>query len=415
MVGQAPSPVLASEVGPLVVALRRSPLPIALGPWRTHRGSAILAGLATVAALILAAVALPAAHADGFPANPSFEQQGTGWTAIGPAGAVTWAEGRGSVGPGCLRLSNAWAVSDPASPDEQVKGWLRLSFLAQHLEGDASLAVAFVADIDSGPQPQLLLGPESLAAPGWRRVELEAFASPSKPVRLAFGSLGEGAWLIDEVRVQPFQPPACQPPDDAPQLMQTLPDGWEPDGLLDARARTLGTERELIVLVNGIEVSMPERVQVKRAHRRGLRIYAENRGRTDKQLTIAVQAPRGFYVPHRTVPIRGGTTLIDGSVQSLLTGRYLLRIEFRSADEVKAAPLVVECERSYPAFGAAWVDRPPTPAQLEATIALPLQLHQVPVSALSDDAQAQGLFVDCRACFLLRFASSTRRRGVRPC
>jgi hypothetical protein len=333
---------------------------------------------------------LPAARADAFPANPGFEQEASGWTALAEAD-VSWPQGKGAAGARCLRLSDGWVVSDVASPDDAVTGWQRMTFVAQRdpaHPAEAGLAVAFVADADAQPEAQLVLQPESLSAPRWHRIEAEVFAPGWEGLRLAFGSLGEGAWLIDQVSLEPFEPPAYEAADDAPKLPEPLPDGWEPEGLLDARARILGTERELLVQVNGIEIGTADRGQVSRAHRGGLRIYAHNRGQVNKELTIAVQAPPGFFVPERTVPIRGrGTTVIDTSVQCLIVGRHSLRVEFRSGDEVKAAPLVVECEPSYPAFGAAWPSAAPlTPEQFQAAMTLPVQLHQVPVSSLGKGA-----------------------------
>ncbi len=384
--GQTPSsaPPTTPAVGSPVVR-RGRPRPRASGA--EVGPQSFLARLAVVPALILA-VLLPPLSAAAFPPNPSFEQEGVAWTTVGDA-QVSWPKGNRTAGARCLKLRGGWVISDPARPEDGVSGWQQLSFLARLESADAKLAVAFTDRAVGDSAPQLLLSRKALPPPRWHRVEVQMLAPRGHSAHLAFGSLGEGAWLIDDIRLEPHEPPAYDPVDDAPTLMEPLPVGWEPEGLLDARARVIADERELLVEVSGIEISMPDRVETNRAYRGGLRLYANNEGQVDKQLTIAVQAPPGFYVPARTVPIRGGgATVIDTSVQCLITGQYWLRIEFRCGDEVRAAPLQVQVGPSYPAFGAAWTGAAPlSTEQFQAAMTLPVQLHQVPFSSLDEGAE----------------------------
>ncbi len=88
-----------------------------------------------------------------------------------------------------------------------------------------------------------------------------------------------------------------------------MPAGWEPEGTLDARERTIAGQVELVLDLGGVEVSVPQSVTQRRGLRGALLVTATNPSGVDRELTISVAGPVGMRVPERTVPLRGGATL----------------------------------------------------------------------------------------------------------
>ncbi|MGC9320585.1 MAG: hypothetical protein ACP5KN_21300, partial [Armatimonadota bacterium] len=274
-----------------------------------------------------------------------------------------------------LSIGSGWLVSEPIT--ERAAGWLRLGLRVQAVEGsrcESRLLVGVVEADRERPAAQVALTGE-VVGKGWRPVSAEVFA-PAGSWRLALGTDGgAGRWLVDAIEVEAIEPqPAGAEP--MPTVPEDLPADWRPDGLIDAWERRAGRIRELVLNVGGMEVTMPAEVTQPRGHRGGLKLTIANRGDIDKELTVSVAGPPGFFVPERTVTIMGGgTTVFSASLQCFALGEHHARVTFRSRGEEASAPVLVRVTPVYPAVGLAWPSEPPSGEELAAVAGLDAQLH----------------------------------------
>jgi len=340
-----------------------------------------VAGLLRRACTCIIVVALAASGATaeplaGFPANPGFEDGLDGWTVLAPDGAASVEAGGGATGQRALSLRDGWVISAPGG--EAVAGWLAVSLRARppgNSDDAGSLLVAMTASDDRPPEALASLDAEAFRR-GWRSVCVEMVAPRGGEARIALGVDGAQPWLLDAVAVEPIDRAA--PPDAGVVLPNDLPAGWEPDGLLDARERTIAAMRELLVDVGGLEIGTPDAVTAPRGRRGVLPVTVVNRGQREKQLTISVAGPPGFFVPERTVTIRpSGTTVFNASVQSFALGDAWVRITFSCEDDRAETPVRVTTTVSYPAAGACWLSGTPSADELAAAASLDAQVYAV--------------------------------------
>lgn len=329
---------------------------------------------------VLAATVSVAAPLTGYPANPGFEAKLEGWTVLAPEGAVAVEPAPGATGELALRLSEGWVISEP--PTDELSGWLALTMRVRPpAERDVSsrLLIGWGTTADDAPEPLAALTAKACRG-GWKRVRVELLVPPGGRPRVAVGVEGTQSWLVDDLAIETIAVESAPPGDAA--VPESLAPGWKPDGLLDAHERTLGDARELLVLVGGLEVAIPDAVTAPRGHRGSLPVTVVNRGMSEKQLTISVSGPPGFFVPDRTVPIRpGGTTIFRASLQSLRLGEAWVRVTFTCEEESASAPVRVTTTPSYPAGGVAWLDGAPSDDELTALSSLGCQLHAVRLPA----------------------------------
>lgn len=341
----------------------------------------------TIIMTIIGAVAVATAN---FPANPGFETD-DGWHVIAGDVPVNFDSQRAAAGKRCLKVQG-WVASEPAG--EVTGGWLKITLAAQPVGGRqcaANLAISFVTRDDETPRPQLIISPDMMRKSGWQTVRAEIFANSSEELRLAIGAVassGDAAWLVDRIRVQSARLPAWKSAGDV--ATEALPEGWEPDGLLDASDRYIAGQAELVLDVSGLEVAMPREISQPRGARGGLRIIVANRSGVPKTMTVTVQGPAGMSVPARTVPVRpAGTMSFDMSAQSPLLGEHWVRVQVQVGDRTKAAPVRVKNLRAYPAPGAAWTGKPPTSEQIASVLALGIGLHEIVNAPATVPAGAQ--------------------------
>ncbi|NLO05253.1 MAG: hypothetical protein GX131_05425 [candidate division WS1 bacterium] len=305
----------------------------------------------------------------GFPANAGFDAPADGWT-LPEGGRVV--EGDGARG-GALSLAGGWAISAPA--EQPLSGWLLVSLRAKG-PGDRSsseLALSFVTD-DAAPRAAVAV-PASALGSNWRRVEAQLLVPAAGSPRIAIGVRGEEAWLIDEITVEQTHFTAAEEPAIVPEV---LPEGWEPEGMLDAIERVLGAGRELLLHVGGMQIGLPQEVSAERGHRGALRVMVTNRGAAAKELTVSVAGPPGFFAPERTVSIKpGGDTIFRASVQAFALGDHTVRVTFRSGGEEASAPIRVSVSESYPAAGLSFHASAPSADELAQATELGAQLLAV--------------------------------------
>ncbi|MGE5532314.1 MAG: hypothetical protein ACM3VW_09385, partial [Bacteroidota bacterium] len=169
------------------------------------------------------------------------------------------------------------------------------------------------------------------------------------------------------------------------------PDGWAPEGLLDARSKEIGADKELSINVNGVEVSVRPQFNCYRGFREPVSFFGVNRGDLDKTLHVELAGPSGVDCPAWDIPIRkNGTTTFHLGIQSLRQGQHWLKLTFTSNGQSASLPLQMNCSPSYPALGLYWQDTVSLPA-LRAAKQLPLDFN---VLAAPADAAALSPMVD---------------------
>lgn len=323
--------------------------------------------IATLVSAFAAAATLP---------NGDFESGLEGWQALAAGGGkAAISTDSPAAGRGCLQMTNTagghvWALG-PTLPG-QPGDLLQLDFSVRRGTGEAVLLMSLVPDAAALAQVPLWEGvlPQD---PQWHKVSLLLKVPPmpgNAPARIAFGVAGAaGTWSIDAVDVLPGKLPALAPVavTGQPVQVETLPDGWQPEGLLDARVKDIAGQKELLLDLNGIELGLLPEFACTRGVRDGMVLYAVNRADRDKDLIIKVVGPEGVESPEWTVPVRGkqndpnkrawaGTTRFHVALQSLRQGEFWVKLVAKSGDEEKAAPVKVTCRPSYPVMGATWRD-----------------------------------------------------------
>ena len=325
--------------------------------------------------------------------NGGFEDEGESWTTVGDSQAVQFSTDRAARGRRCLRLQRSdalagWAVSAPLA--ELPEGPLALSLRARHISGRGRLAAAFVTGLPEHPQDIAPLWRIELPADAqWHllRVGLVVRRREEAPLRLALGITGEeGVWQVDDVLIEQYLPPVQPgggPGADIPPAVSppALPPDWEPAGDLDAVRRAVGSEEELVVNVNGLDVGMAARVTVPPGIRQGLLTYVSNRGAMRKQLTVSIQGPPGTFIPEYTVPmVANRTTRFFPPIQLLRSGDWWLKVTFSSGGQSAALPIRVHCQPAYPAVGLTF-ERP----EDGTTAPLTERLPELPAGAVLEE------------------------------
>ncbi len=315
---------------------------------------------AALAISITLTLAASAAWAQ-FPANPEFADGAAGWAL--PEGAEV---GANEGTRGALSLPGGWARS--GASEQPLTGWQRVEVRVKGPGKGAQSRLLLALAPDAGElAAQVALSAED-AGSGWHTLSAELLPPPGAPASVAIGVEGGGPWLIDSVTVAATDPPAAEPFEDAAIFAEPLPEGWEPEGLLDAISRPIAGTSELIVQVGGLEVTMPPMVMAARGHRGTIRLAVRNRSMKEKDLTVAVAGPPGFFAPERTVVIRlGADTVFEASLQAFRVGTFRARMTFRSDDSEASAPVEIEVVPSYPAPGVACIGAAP-PAELLAAL-----------------------------------------------
>ena len=322
-----------------------------------------------------------------FPANPEFADGAADW--VLPEGADVIAN---EGAHGALSLAGGWALS--GASEQPLAGWQRVELRVKGpgKAAQSRLLLALVPDVGE-PAAQVALTAADTGS-GWHTLSAELLPPPGAPASVAIGVEGDGPWLIDSVEVTATDLPAAEPFEDAAIFPESLPEGWAPEGLLDATSRPIAGASELLVPVGGLEVTVPPKVVAARGHRGTIRLVVRNRSMKEKDLTVAIAGPPGFFAPERTVVIRlGADTVFEASLQAFRVGAFQARMTFRSDDSEASAPLEIEVVPSYPAPGVTCTGSTP-PAELLAT----LPALGVPLIAI---APAAGLRADLTRLWLL--------------
>ncbi|MFP4249251.1 MAG: hypothetical protein ACLFU7_06310 [Armatimonadota bacterium] len=322
-------------------------------------------------ALLISALLLSSARAEAqFPTNPDFSRGLDGW----------------SVPEGCglersaLSLRDGSAVSDASA--EPLAGWQRVEVRLRGpgANADSSLSVALATAGDT-QRPQVAVTAAE-AGSRWRTLSAELLPPPDEPASVVIAVEDEERWLIDRVSVTPIELPESEHGEQAAVISEALPEGWEPEGLLDAVERPIGRDSELLVSVGALQVGMPARATASRGHRGSVQLIVRSRATADRALTVSATGPPGFFAPERTVTIRPDRdTVFKTSLQAFFVGTRWARLTFRSGDDEASAPIRVSVERSYPAPGVSFAD-----GDLPTTLADALQRASIPMVAAPDTA-----------------------------
>lgn len=311
--------------------------------------------------------------------NGGFEEGLQGWRPIieggGKADIVTKqpAAGRACVQLSCADGGQSWLVG-PALPGQPGDVW-QLSFSARRGIGKAILLINLSAENGALPKGAPIWEGVLPEDQKWHKIVLLLKTPPLSGGALphiAFGIVGPaGSWDLDEISVQPGKIPAgMEPakPGGEPVEVDYLTPGWQPGGYLDARVKEIAGQKELLLNVNGIELSLEPQFTCRRGVREGLPLIAVNRSEIDKELRIKIVGPPGFESPAWTVPIRGkgpakderiwaGTTRFHTAIQAMRCGEFWAKLIVSSGSEEKTAPLKITCLPEYPAAGILWRER----------------------------------------------------------
>jgi hypothetical protein len=335
-------------------------------------------------------------------ANGDFESGLTGWQVAAQGGAqAAVSNDKPAAGRGCLALTSpgsgqAWVLG-PALPG-RPGDLLQVTFSVRRGPGKAVLLLTLAADtagLTGAPLWEGILPADS----EWHKVGL-LLRTPPVPgggvPRLAFGIAGlAGSWAVDMVDAQPGAALELLPVKPTGEVAQTetLPDGWEPEGNLDARTKEIAGKTEFLLDVNGIEVGLRPEFACRRGFREGMVLYAVNRSEENKSLQVRIAAPAGVDAPAWTVPVRGkspantdadkawaGTMRFHTALQSMRRGTFWVKLIVKSGNDEKAAPLKVTCTEQYPATAVLWRDRV-NPETLTAVRRAGVDLHLMTAAA----------------------------------
>lgn len=338
-------------------------------------------------AVIAVWAAVPAA-AQGILAGGDFEKEwAEGWEIQAENGAQvslsteTPAHGKTTALLQTANGSRGWLLTPPLS-GVKTGDTVLLNFMARRVNGQAALVLNVVGDASQLTEAVVW---EAVLPPGanWRRLSLVMKIPPlaeGQPPRLAWGVMGPaGAWSLDQITVTsaPSTLPLTAPGPAWGQAWQTskLPADWVPDDNLEATVRTLGTNPELSINVNGIEIGCLPELTGYRGIREVMTLYAVNRGKVDKTMEIELAGPPGVTSPQWSLPVKAdGTTRFHLTVQSLQSGSCWLKLTCRSGDQAASLPIKYTTHRAYPVLGTIWHQQV-EPQRLHELGELPLAAH----------------------------------------
>ncbi len=327
----------------------------------------------------------PLARAQSMLPGGDFEGGLSGWEPVAADGvSVVTSADKPAQGRSCLQLQTtgkapAWVLS-PALTGPGDGELALLSFTVRRGAGQSGLMLDIVGGAAELGEAVIWEArvPEDT---NWHKVSLLLRIPPVRgggAPRLAFAATGAaGSWFLDDVNVTKgsLPTPAIQPLPGEPANTGRLPEGWQPEGYLDAIAKEVGTEQELSITANGLLVTIRPTLSCYRGFREGAVVYGVNRGKVDKELQVQVEAPPEVESPAWTVPIqKDGTTRFHIAVQCLRQGDFTLRLNFASGPDRASAPLRVHCHRCYPALGVRW-EGPPTAEDLQRLARTPVDMH----------------------------------------
>ncbi|MFP3904942.1 MAG: hypothetical protein ACLFWB_11925 [Armatimonadota bacterium] len=328
-----------------------------------------------LATVVLIAACVPAAAFN----NGGFEDNFTGWS-HSPEGVQISAE-QAAAESKCVVLSassgqQASITSDPAPvlADAPVK----LSWQFRLVSGGGSLATALVSK--SGHT--ILWVEDTPDDDRWHTIELLLQGGGDDRHSILFTASGEGQWALDSVSTTSAElPKVADHPRFAPDATypEPLGEGWAPDGYLDARCRDLMGQKELVVNIGPLKITLPAEDSCERGIRHGVTTFCTNGSKWDRELTISVQGPPGTRVPDWTVPIAGDARMkFRVPVQCMQTGDHHVKVTFSLEDESASAPLRLHCSSRYPVFGATYnTGERPSESSLNALKAAGCWLHAI--------------------------------------
>jgi len=387
---------------------------------------AVLAG---VVLILLVGVGSLAA-ADG-PANPGFETALDGWRVnVTGAASVAPSNTQPASGKGCvlLRATAAEGAMLIAETGVAVPGEAGLCLKARvrRLSGTAGLWLGLSpsgADTpDIGASAGQLFPP--FGDTRWHSAVVAIIAPPDVSLHATFAIHGEGEWAVDDVEFVPLadlretllpRSPEADPPVAEPAMFpEPLEPGWDPGGTLDARERRVLNQKELLLDVGGIALSIPSEVDITRGSRTGIVTYCANRGSIDKELSITVQGPADVRLPQWRLPVAAKRSMqFRVPVQRLLLGDCRLKLTFTVKDESVSAPVLVHTTPAYPTTGLSWMSAEglPSAEDLAAAAGSGLSQHELLLAADVADAQAL-LAADGGACEYLLHPADGAETGL---
>jgi hypothetical protein len=279
---------------------------------------------------------LPLTFAEGQHAWTALAEGGgqVSWSGSGPTAEVALAPAAGRAGV-IVRLS----------PEPTGLVDISLSAIA---EGTPQLVVQFSREPAVRPGGELW----RIAVPPGKRQRLAARLAPpaanGQPLYLYVGAQAQGGLRLSElVLVQEALPP---PADTSAE--PALPDGWQPNGNLDAQAHTIEGVTELTVDVGGMQVSVSPETSCALGGYAPLSALILARGSGARMLSITGEFPQGATCDSRDYPIaKTGLLRAPLRLQGLLPGAHSGRLTVSSGKDAASLPIHLTVTRNYPAFG----------------------------------------------------------------
>ena len=347
--------------------------------------------------LVTTSLLLPILFAAAAPVSMlSFARSLDGWEVLAEGTAsVTMLSGQGSGGGNCARLvasaDHPATLISPALDLDAAGMPFEVQLQIRALTDDGGpLQIGLASGHTTGQPPTIepLWTVQPIADSRWHTLTLavSAHIGDGDTVALAFTASQRADWAIDQVEVGRYTPPRSAdhvPLGDTAVYPEPLPADWEPEGLLDARARELIGSSELVADVGGIQLRLPPEAHCLRGMRQGIEISCANRVTDDRQLTISVQGPPDVQIADWTLPVPGKSTVrVFLPVQRLVTGDCWLKLGFRSGSEQAFVPVKLHSIPAYPVMGVTWPNgQMPGEGDLSRVRDLGGGMHQLRLSA----------------------------------
>jgi hypothetical protein len=258
------------------------------------------------------------------------------WVLVAPDGtpAAALAAGFDLTGPQGLQCPSD-ALGD--------KTRLQLKLQATHLKGDGLL---LVGSCPADAVPALRVPADS--AP--HQVDLWIARPAGAGVYL--GAAPGDQWRLTEPSVQAWpgqNPEVLWSPAVVPA---SLPDDWQPGGLLDAHAIKVGSEQRLQVFSGSLRVLLRPTAEVSRGRRDEVKAEALNASDADLDLSSSLQGPPHIWLPPVHWPIKPHQTItIRPPLASFWAGDTWTKLVFGVGGRESAVPLCLTVKPAYPAFG----------------------------------------------------------------
>jgi len=300
--------------------------------------------------VVLLTLALGAAQGQPTKLDMGLERGDAVWRDVTEGeGGVSW-EGEGAKAAAVLHPKGGYAgISAPL--EGEVAGKIVNFRLTAAPQGEAQLQAYLGVSGEALPESPVWVHDVPAGKNHKAVVKLAPPVMGGETLYLHIGARCEGTVRLTalEVIAEPLGPAF-----EALEVTPSLPEGWQPDGILDAEERQIGDRKELLLRVGAVQFSVPPAGECTLGSFAPLSALVRSDSGAARKLELTGEFPEAIAFDRREyAQVERGTDSATLRIQGLLPGEYVGRLSVASGNDVGSLPLNISVKRGYPTFGTA--------------------------------------------------------------